>query len=82
MTAATLEHSLTVRLSDELHSQLTRLAKATGRTKSFYVLDNLKERIELDLWQIEQTRQAVEEADSGEFASSEEVDALFAKYAG
>jgi predicted transcriptional regulator len=82
MPAATLEHSLTVRLPDELHDKLTRLAKATGRTKSFYVLDNLEERIELDLWQIEQTRQAVEEADRRDFASSEEVDALFAKYAG
>jgi len=80
MTTATLEHSITVRIPRELHGQLAKLAKATGRTKSFYVLDNLKERIELDLWQIEQTKLAEQEADRGEFASDEEVNALFAKY--
>jgi len=78
--ANTLERSLTVRVPHELHNRLTALAKATGRTKSFYVLDNLKERIEHDLWQIEQTKAAIEEADRGEFASDEEVNALFAKY--
>jgi predicted transcriptional regulator len=78
--AHTLEHSLTVRVPHELHSRLTALAKTTGRTKSFYVLDNLKERIEHDLWEIEQTQAAIEEADRGEFTSDEEVNALFAKY--
>jgi predicted transcriptional regulator len=80
MTTATLDHSITVRVPHELHGQLAKLAQATGRTKSFYVLDNLKERIALDLWQIEQTKLAMQEADRGEFASDEEVNALFAKY--
>ena len=41
--APTLERSLTVRLPVELHSKLEQLAKATGRTKSFYAVEALQE---------------------------------------
>lgn len=78
--APTLERSLTVRLPAELHSKLEQLAKATGRTKSFYAVEALQERLELDLWQIEQTKQAIKEADAGDFATPAELQAVLSKY--
>jgi predicted transcriptional regulator len=38
------------------------------------------DNFELNLWQIEQTKQAIEEADLGEFASSVELQAVLSKY--
>lgn len=78
--APTLERSLTVRLPSELHSKLAQLAKATGRTKSFYAIEALQERLELDLWQIEQTKQAIAEANAGDFATPAELQAVLSKY--
>ena len=78
--APTLERSLTVRLPVELHSKLEQLAKVTGRTKSFYAVEALQDRLELDLWQIEQTKQAIDEADRGDFATPAELQAVLAKY--
>jgi RHH-type transcriptional regulator, rel operon repressor / antitoxin RelB len=77
---AALEHSLTVRIPAELHSKLVQLAKVTGRTKSFYAVEALQERLELDLWQIEQTKQAISEADAGDFATPAELQAVLSKY--
>ena len=77
---AALEHSLTVRIPAELHNKLAQLAKATGRTKSFYAVEALQERLELDLWQIEQTKQAIAEADAGDFATPAELQAVLTKY--
>ncbi len=77
---AALEHSLTVRIPAELHSKLAQLVKVTGRTKSFYAIEALQERLELDLWQIEQTKQAIAEADAGDFATPAELQAVLSKY--
>ncbi len=79
-TAAALEHSLTVRIPAELHHKLAQLAKATGRTKSFYAVEALQERLDLDLWQIEQTQQAIEEADAGDFVTPSALQAVLSKY--
>jgi len=77
---ATMERSLTIRVPTELHGQLTRLAKATGRTKSFYVLRGLKEQVqEYDLDEIEDIMLGIEEADRGEFATDAEINAILRK---
>lgn len=41
-----MSHPFSVRLDDELDARLERLARLTGRSKSFYVKQALEEQIE------------------------------------
>jgi RHH-type rel operon transcriptional repressor/antitoxin RelB len=41
-----MPHPFSVRLSDELDARLERLARLTGRSKSFYVKHALEDQIE------------------------------------
>jgi RHH-type rel operon transcriptional repressor/antitoxin RelB len=41
-----MPHPFSIRLSDELDARLERLARLTGRSKSFYVKHAIEEQIE------------------------------------
>ena len=41
-----MAHPLSIRLDDELESRLDRLARLTGRSKSFYVKQAIEDQIE------------------------------------
>ena len=70
---STAEKMLNVRVPAALHEELDRLVEATGRTKSFLTLEALKNYLADQAWQIQDIREAVAEADRGEFASAREV---------
>lgn len=76
----TAEKMLNVRLPADLHSQLERLVQATGRTKSFLTVEALKGYVEQENWQLADIKAGLAEADAGEFATEEEVNAVFDKY--
>jgi RHH-type transcriptional regulator, rel operon repressor / antitoxin RelB len=80
MPATLTEKPLNVRLPIEVASQLERLTKATGRTKSFLTVEALRDYLEVQEWQIKDVQEAISEADRGEFAPEDEVKAIFAKY--
>jgi len=67
-------------LSDELTNQLDALAVATGRTKSFLAGQAIRDFIERETWQVAEINQAITEADKGEFASDEEMNAIATKW--
>jgi len=72
--------SLSVRLPSDLNSQLERLVRATGRTKSFITVEAIKNYLGQESWQISDIQAGLNEADLGEFATEAEVAAVFAKY--
>lgn len=72
--------TMTVRLEDDLKERLERLAESTKRSKSFLAAEAIREFVELNEWQVRETRAALKEADAGDFASDEEVDAIAAKW--
>lgn len=76
----TAEKILNVRLPVELHSQLEQLAQATGRTKSFLTVEALRSYVSHEQWQIADIQAGMDEADVGDFASADEVQAVFAKH--
>lgn len=76
----TAEKILNVRLPADLHSQLEQLVEATGRTKSFLTVEALKSYLGQEQWQIADIQAGLQEADRGEFATADEVGAVFAKY--
>ena len=60
---------VTVRLEPELRERLDRLAKAQRRSRSFMATEAIREYVQVNEWQIEETQKALAEADRGEFAT-------------
>ncbi|KMN82417.1 CopG family ribbon-helix-helix protein [Chromobacterium alkanivorans] len=71
---------MSVRVADELAQQLEALAHATGRSKSFLVAEAIGDYLEREAWQVQAIEEGLKEADAGDFASSDEVGAFFAKH--
>ena len=71
---------LTIRLSDELKTNLDQLAKATGRSKSFLAAEAIKNYVELESWQIAKITKAIKKADQGHFASDKKVKEVLEKW--
>jgi RHH-type rel operon transcriptional repressor/antitoxin RelB len=71
---------MSLRLPDEIADTLTNLSKATGRSKSFLAVDALREYLAREAWQIEEIQKALIEADAGDFATPEEVNAIADKW--
>lgn len=48
-----MQASMSLRLPEEISNELAELSKATGRTKSFLVVEAVKEFLAREKWQIE-----------------------------
>lgn len=71
---------MTIRLESELKSRLDLLAEATHRSKSFLAAEAIREFVELNEWQIGEIKEAIREADEGDFASDTEVNTVLKKW--
>ena len=72
--------TMTIRLEPELKTRLDKLASVTHRSKSFLASEAVREFIELNEWQIQELKAAIKEADAGDFASDQDVEAVFSKW--
>jgi len=72
--------TMTIRLEPELKARLDNLATVTHRSKSYLASQAVREFIELNEWQILELKEAVKEADAEDFASEQEVDAMFSHW--
>lgn len=68
---------LTVRLAAETKDRLDELARSTRRSKSFLAARAIEAYIEEEAWQIAEIEKAIAEADAGNFATADEVKAVF-----
>ncbi|MBN8934116.1 CopG family ribbon-helix-helix protein [Bosea beijingensis] len=75
MTAA-----FTIRLDDEMLAKLDALAADTDRSRNWIAAKAIQDYVELNAWQIQRIKEGIAEADRGEFATDEEVAAVFNKY--
>lgn len=82
MPAALKDSQVSVRLPNDLKDKMEAYAHLTGRTKSYVAMEALRIYLEDRIPQIEDLKAAVLAADQGEFASDEQVSAVFAKYTG
>ena len=73
--------TLTIRLDAELKARLEALAKSTRRTKSFLAAEAIAAFVDANAWQVAEIERAIQEADAGDFASDDEVEEMFAKWA-
>ena len=78
--AAPLTRTINVRIPVGVFDQLDELATSTARTKSFVTVEALSSYLEAHSWQIKEVQEAIVEADNGNFATDDQVSAVFAKY--
>src|SRR5262245_57904782 len=72
--------SVTFRVDDDKLDFLDELARSMDRDRSYLINQAIDDFLEVRRWQIEQIRKAVADADAGDFASEEEVEAAFAAF--
>ena len=72
--------TMTIRLESDLKNRLDELAKITDRSKSYLAAEAIREFIELNEWQLLEIKQAVGEAEAGEFASDRDVQRTLKKW--
>src|ERR1035437_882912 len=72
---------LTLRVDSKLKKKLDKLAKTTKRSRSFLAAEAIREYVALNEWQIEEIKKAIQQADAGDFATDEEVEEMFKKWA-
>ncbi len=71
MTAA-----FTIRLDDEKLATLDALAADMDRSRSWIAAKAIESYVELNAWQIARIKEGIAQADRGEFATEEELDAI------
>jgi predicted transcriptional regulator len=74
MTAA-----FTIRLDDEMLAKLDALAADTDRSRSWIAARAIEDYVALNAWQIAHIKEGIAQADRGEFATEEELDAIEAE---
>ena len=72
--------TMTIRLDPELKQRLDQLAEATHRSKSFLATAALRDYVELNEWQVQEIKDAIGEADNGDFASDQAVSETLGKW--
>ena len=80
MSTTLKDTQVSVRLPNELKDKMEAYAQLTGRTKSYVAMEALSSYFEWRMPQIEDLKAAVQAADQGDFASDDEVAAVFAKH--
>lgn len=70
----------TVRVPIKLQREIDAIAGAMERTRSWIIHRALQEFVTQQAWQIGEIREAIREADCGDFATEEEIEALNNKY--
>lgn len=74
MTAA-----FTIRLDDDMLAKLDALAADTDRSRSWIAARAIEDYVALNAWQIAHIKEGIAQADRGEFATEEELDAIEAE---
>jgi RHH-type transcriptional regulator, rel operon repressor / antitoxin RelB len=72
--------TLTVHLPTEVRERLAALARTTEQPEVGLAAEAIRSYVELQEWQIGEIEQGLRAADAGEFASDDEVAAVFAKW--
>ena len=72
--------TMSFRTENSTRDRLARLAAAERRDRSFLINEAVEMLLDRSDWQEAQIRAGIEEADRGEFATEEEVEAVFAKW--
>ena len=76
---ATLE-PVNFRIEPQNKERLRKLAKGTGRDQSELAREALNQYLDVQEWQIEGIRRALESVENGDFADDADIDAAFKRF--
>ena len=74
--------TFTVRVETDVKKRLEKLAKSTGRSRSFLAAEALSEYLDVNEWQVAGVRKAMGSLDRGEGVPSEQVKAWVNSWGG
>ena len=74
--------TFTVRVETDVKKRLEKLAKSTGRSRSFLAAEALSEYLDANEWQVAGVRKAVASLDRGKGVSQEQVKAWVTSWGG
>ena len=72
--------AITIRLEPDVKQRFDHPAEATHRSKSLLAARPIRDLVDLNEWQIQETRSAVVEADNDDFASEDLVRVVLGKW--
>jgi predicted transcriptional regulator len=81
MSSQLKDSQMSIRLPDALKEEMATYAALTGRSTHHVAMEALREYLDWRTPQIEDLRKAIAAADDDDFASDEEVAAVFDRYA-
>jgi predicted transcriptional regulator len=73
------KENITFRLDSERRLALDKIAAGMDRDRSYLINEAIALYLDLYQWQIQEIKQAVAEADAGDFATDAEVTDVFAR---
>jgi predicted transcriptional regulator len=73
------KENITFRLDSDKRTTLDAIAAGMDRDRSYVLNEAISVYLEMHQWQIDQIQQGLVEAESGDFASDEDVQAMFAQ---
>jgi predicted transcriptional regulator len=74
------DRALTLNVEDEVLARFEALARDTGRSSEQLAEEALKRYVEYESWKADKIRDAVRRADAGDFATDDEMEAVFDRY--
>ncbi|HZS48757.1 MAG TPA: CopG family transcriptional regulator [Blastocatellia bacterium] len=74
------EETISFETDEQKLSALDTIAAALNRDRTFVINDAIDTYLQIHQWQIEEIKKALAEADAGKFASTEAVEAFFARW--
>ena len=72
--------STSIRLDQEILSQIDAIAAAEGRSRSWILQQAVKDALEVRASYEAAVQKGIEQARAGQFATDEELEAVFSKY--
>lgn len=72
--------TVSFRTEEQIRDRLDRLAEARRRDRSFLINEAIEQYLDLHDWQEARILEGIAEADRGEFATDEEVEAVFTRW--
>ncbi len=70
---------VSLRLEEEKIEQLDSLAEATHRDRSFLISEAIDNYLEVQQWQINHIKNAIQQADKKDFASADAIKRILSK---
>ena len=72
--------TMSMRIPQDLASQIENIAMDTGQTKTNIIIQAMNEYVSKEQWQIQEIKNALEEADKKDFATQSEMDSFWARW--